>query len=78
MNPTDPPTASSSDAERRDLTFRLLEDGDLKLMHRWLNDPAVVEWWEGDDVSWPAVVSDYGEGHGDPVEHWLALLDGGR
>ncbi len=59
-----------------DITFRPLTDADLPLLHRWLNDPAVVEWWEGDDVSWDAVVSDYGEGHGDPVEHWLALLDG--
>jgi len=59
-----------------DITFRPLEDGDLRRMHHWLNDPAVVEWWEGEDVSWPAVVSDYGPGHGDPVEHWLALLDG--
>ena len=45
-------------------------------MHRWLNDPAVVEWWEGEDVSWPAVVRDYGSGNEDPVEHWIALRDG--
>ena len=60
----------------RPITFRPLADADLPTLHRWLNDPAVVEWWEGDDVSWPAVVRDYGSGHGDPVEHWLALLDG--
>ncbi|MEM1115423.1 MAG: GNAT family N-acetyltransferase [Bacteroidota bacterium] len=59
-----------------DVTFRPLAEGDLRLLHRWLNDPAVVQWWEGEDVSWPAVVRDYGPGHGDPVEHWLALLDG--
>ncbi|MEM6325898.1 MAG: GNAT family N-acetyltransferase [Bacteroidota bacterium] len=59
------------------IRFRPLTDDDLPMMHRWLNDPAVVEWWEGEDVSWPAVVSDYGSGHGDPVEHWIALLDPG-
>lgn len=58
------------------ITFRPLVDSDLPLMHRWLNDPAVVEWWKGEDVSWPAVVRDYGTGHGEPVEHWIALLDG--
>ena len=59
-----------------EITFRPLRDTDLPLMHRWLNDPAVVEWWEGVDVSWPAVVSRYGSGHTEPVEYWLALLDG--
>lgn len=58
------------------VTFRPLAESDLPLLHRWLNDPAVVTWWEGEDVSWPAVVRDYGPGHGEPVEHWLALLDG--
>ena len=61
-----------------DLTFRPLDEADLPTLHRWLNDPAVVAWWEGEDVSWPAVVRDYGPGHGEPVEHWLALLDGAR
>lgn len=58
------------------ITFRPLVDDDLPTMHRWLNDPAVVEWWEGEDVSWPAVVEEYGSGHGHAVEHWIALLDG--
>ena len=58
------------------ITFRPLADDDLPLLHRWLNDPAVVEWWEGEDVSWPAVVEGYGSGNAEPVEHWLALLDG--
>ncbi|MGB3543861.1 GNAT family N-acetyltransferase [Rubrivirga sp.] len=58
------------------ITFRPLLEDDLPTMHLWLNDPAVVEWWEGDDVTWPAVVSDYGPGHGDPVEHWIADLEG--
>ena len=59
-----------------DIRFRPFTDDDLRRMHGWLNDPAVVEWWEGVDVSWPAVVARYGPGHGAPVEHWIALLDG--
>jgi predicted N-acetyltransferase YhbS/RimJ/RimL family protein N-acetyltransferase len=53
-----------------------LTDDDLPLLHAWLNEPGVVEWWEGDDVSWDAVVADYGSSNPDPTEHWLALLDG--
>lgn len=63
-------------ADALEVAFRPLQEDDLPTMHRWLNDPAVFEWWEGDDVSWPAVVSDYGPGHGDPVEHWVAVLEG--
>lgn len=56
--------------------FRRMTDDDLPMLHRWLNDPGVVEWWEGDDVSWEAVVEDYGSGSTEPVEHWIATLDG--
>ena len=59
-----------------DVTFRPLADDDLPLLHRWLNDPAVVRWWEGEDVSWEGVVRQYGSGNDDPTEHWLALVDG--
>ena len=58
-----------------EITFRRLTDGDLPLLHRWLNDPGVVRWWEGDDVSWEGVVRDYGEADPDPTEHWLAEID---
>jgi len=60
----------------RRITFRPLRDDDLSLMHRWLNDPDVVQWWEGVDVSWPAVVGRYGSGRSGPIEHWVALLEG--
>ena len=43
-----------------EMSFRRLSDDDLPMMHRWLNDPAVVRWWEGRDVSWPAVVGRFG------------------
>lgn len=59
-----------------EVTFRRLADDDLPLLHRWLNEPGVVKWWEGDDVSWEGVVRDYGAANPDPVEHWLATVDG--
>lgn len=59
-----------------DVTFRRLTDDDLPLLHRWLNDPGVVRWWEGDDVSWRAVVRDYGLASTDPTEYWIADQDG--
>jgi aminoglycoside 6'-N-acetyltransferase len=58
------------------VAFRRLVDDDLPLLHRWLNEPGVVQWWEGDDVSWAGVVRDYGSANPDPVEHWLATAEG--
>ncbi len=65
------------------LTFRLVEEADLPLLHRWLNEPGVVRWWEGDDVSWEGVVEDYappasgpGRHEDDGTTHHLGLLDG--
>ncbi|HSK21875.1 MAG TPA: GNAT family N-acetyltransferase, partial [Egicoccus sp.] len=58
------------------MTFRRLTDDDLPLLHAWLNEPGVVRWWEGDDVSWAAVVHHYGSAATDPVEHWLACVAG--
>ena len=57
------------------VTFRRLTDDDLPMLHAWLNEPGVVQWWEGDDVSWDAVVRDYGEQNPDPTEHWLAIVE---
>ena len=56
--------------------FRPLAEDDLVVMHEWLNDPGVVRWWEGNDVSWPAVVRDYGPDTPDSTDHWIASLDG--
>ncbi len=56
--------------------FRALADDDLPLLHRWLNQSAVVRWWEGIDVSWPGVLRRYGSGHSPAIEHWIALRDG--
>ena len=61
---------------RPEVTFRPLVDKDLRLLHRWLTEPGVVRWWEGDDVSWDAVVRDYGSGSPDPTEHWIAQAGG--
>ncbi len=54
--------------------LRPLVAADLPTLHRWLNEPEVVRWWEGDDVSWEAVVRDYGSS-ADRTEHWVATLD---
>lgn len=56
--------------------FRRLTDDDLPMLHGWLNEPGVVQWWEGDDVSWAGVVRDYGSAMTDPVEHWIASVRG--
>ena len=58
------------------MSFRRLVDDDLPMLHRWLNEPGVVRWWEGDDVSWDGVVATYGSGSTDPTEHWIAVVDG--
>ena len=59
-----------------EITFRRLTEDDLPTMHKWLNEPGVVRWWEGDDVSWAGVVRDYGSGSDEHVEHWIASVDG--
>jgi aminoglycoside 6'-N-acetyltransferase len=56
--------------------FRRLADDDLPMLHGWLNEPGVVRWWEGEDVSWDAVVRDYGSANEEPTEHWIAVVDG--
>ncbi len=56
------------------VTFRRLADEDLPLLHRWLNEPGVVRWWEGDDVSWEAVVRDYGSRSSQSCEYWIASV----
>ena len=58
------------------IAFRRLAESDLPMVHRWLNEPGVVRWWEGEDVSWDAVVRDYGPANNDTTEHWIASLDG--
>lgn len=56
------------------MSFRPLLDHDLPMLHRWLNEPGVVRWWEGDDVSWEGVVRDYGLSNRDNTEHWVASV----
>ncbi len=62
-----------------DISFRPLDVDDLEMMHDWLNEPGVVEWWEGEDVSMPAVIADYSPDRpgaaDDSTEHWIGLLD---
>lgn len=56
--------------------FRRLVAGDLPRLHRWLNDPGVVAWWEGDDVTWAGVRETYGAPGVGAQEHSIALLEG--
>jgi aminoglycoside 6'-N-acetyltransferase len=63
-------------ADVRRFTFRRLAAEDLPRMHAWLNEPGVVTWWEGDDVSWDAVEREYGPDNPDPTEHWIASACG--
>lgn len=64
--------------EEPTITFRRLATADLAMLHTWLNDPAVIEWWEGDDVSWEAVQRDYDPDPADDdgYEHWIFAVDG--
>ncbi len=54
------------------VTLRPLADADLPTLHRWLNEPGVIRWWEGDPVDWPSVVSQYGSARTEPGDHWIA------
>ena len=53
-----------------------MERDDLERMHTWLNDPAVVRWWEGADVSRAGVQARYFDESPAWVEHWIAMMDG--
>ena len=39
--------------------FRKLDRGDLPLMHRWLNTPHVVEWWDDEALSLDEIIAKY-------------------
>lgn len=57
--------------------FRLLATADLPLMHRWLNVPAVLEWWK-EPLSREEVEEKYGpciRGE-EPTRPYLILYDG--
>lgn len=56
--------------------FHPTTEANLPLLHEWLNEPGVVRWWEGDDVSWPAVQRDYGPDRDDGTRQYVALYAG--
>lgn len=64
--------------DRERITFRPFVEADLSMLHRWLNEPGVVRWWEGDDVTWDGVVGRYSDAAtaDDSVEHHVVELDG--
>ncbi len=45
---------------REAIGFRRLHLSDLPLLHRWLNESHVMEWWGRDGVTFEAVVDKYG------------------
>lgn len=42
-----------------EIRFRPLRHGDLSLLHRWLNAPHVLEWWDRPGPSYEQVVEKY-------------------
>jgi aminoglycoside 6'-N-acetyltransferase len=58
------------------ITFRPMTASDLPMLHEWLNDPAVVRWWEGQDVTYEGVVRHYGTPATPSTEHWIAVQNG--
>lgn len=60
------------------IEIRAFRSEDLALLHAWLNDPEIMAWWDGEDVSYPAVVARYGtESYGSRrpnIEQWIAQL----
>jgi RimJ/RimL family protein N-acetyltransferase len=61
----------------RQLEFRPMLAGDLRLLHNWLQRPHVKRWW-GEPRTPEQVVEHYLpsiEGR-DPTDHYLVLLDG--
>ena len=55
------------------IRFRPLGRNDLRTLHAWLQDPEVVAWWEGRDVSWEAVQRDYADAPPPWLHFWIAL-----
>lgn len=49
---------------------------DLEMLHEWLNEPGVVRWWEGEDVSLDAVKRAYAPDADPFTDHWIAMLEG--
>lgn len=54
------------------ISFTRMTDEDLPLLHDWMNEPGVVRWWEGEDVSMAAIERDYSAGVDPLTEHWIA------
>ena len=69
-------SARSNDEDS--ITFRPLAREDFPLLHRWLNTPHVLEWWDNPGPTYESVVEEYTprvEGS-EPVECFIMLRDG--
>jgi RimJ/RimL family protein N-acetyltransferase len=58
------------------ITFRPMTGSDVPMLHTWLNESGVVQWWEGQDVSFNGVVRHYGTPATPSTEHWIAIAHG--
>ncbi len=59
-----------------EIAFRPVARTDLDLLHGWLNEPGVVTWWEGEDVSLDAVADGYLPPRDDGTHHYISVVDG--
>ena len=61
------------------ITFRRVEARDVSDLHRWRNEPHVMQWWYEDDDSEPTldvVAKNYGPDHDDKEHRYIIELDG--
>jgi AacA4 family aminoglycoside N(6')-acetyltransferase len=60
-----PPSPMTSSFDNDDcttssvVTLRLMTEGDLPMLHEWLNRPHIVQWWGGERPSLRQVLADY-------------------
>src|SRR2546423_10951177 len=61
------------------ITFRPVEARDVSDLHRWRNEPHVMQWWYEDDDSEPTldvVARNYGPDHDEKEHRYIIELDG--
>lgn len=57
-------------------SFRALEDSDLEVLFRWLQEPHVKEWWDDGDDTIERVIAHY-TGDTDTVSRYILQSDAG-
>jgi RimJ/RimL family protein N-acetyltransferase len=54
--------------------FRRMTDGDLPMLHGWLNDPDVAPWWPSEQITWDGLVEHHASKNSE--EQYIVVLDG--